>query len=101
STANWRSTRLGGARGMSDHCMVRLLGSVKLELGEVPHPIDLIDFLGHLSLVEYEVLQDQGIHLGGEETSVGVLRRADDGFATDVEARVDEDRTTGDLVEGL
>src|SRR4051812_217078 len=46
--------------------------------------------LGLFRFVENKVFQDEHIHIGGEETAVGVLWRTDDGLASNVETGVDD-----------
>src|SRR5688572_31033792 len=42
----------------------------------------------------------RSVHVGAHEAAVGILRRADDRLAADVERRVDDDRAAGAAVEG-
>src|SRR5262249_39671508 len=50
---------------------------------------------------EQAVAQYQGIHLRSHETSVGVIRRAYDGLAANVERGVDYDGASGQFLESL
>ena len=54
-----------------------------------------------LLLEQHEVLEHQRVHVRRHEAAVGVLRRADDRLAADVEAGVDDDRAAGLLLEAL
>ena len=46
-----------------------------------------------------DVFEHQHVHVGGQEAAVGVLRRADDRLAADVEAGVDEHGAAGQALE--
>ena len=46
-------------------------------------------------LAEDKILQHENVHIGREETAVGVFRCADDRLATDIEAGIDDDGATG------
>ncbi len=52
-----------------------------------------------LGLLEDEVAEDEHIHLGPHEAAVGIFGRADDGFAADVERRIDEDAAAREATE--
>ena len=69
--------------------------SIQLKLGQVLVP-------GHRSclprgriLGHHNVFEDEDIHVGGQETAVSILGGADNRLAADVEAGVDQYRTTG------
>src|SRR5438552_15855956 len=52
-----------------------------------------------IGLQQDAILEDQDIHPGPHEAAPAVLRRADDRFTTDVEARIDEHRASALLPE--
>src|SRR5262249_9168819 len=95
--ANCRSVRREASKGMSAQRMGAV--SIQLELREVRLARGLVGFLRKVLLVQHAVFEHQQVHVGASEAAVGVLRRADDRLATHVEARVDEHRTAGHLVE--
>ena len=65
--------------GRSDHFInVRL---VEFELGQIFHAPVPLRVHGHLFFAQHEILQHQRVHVRGQETTVGLLRRADDRLA--------------------
>src|SRR5205085_2103556 len=56
-------------------------------------------FTTYRCLIDEEVTENEIVHVGSQETAVGVLGSAHGGFAADVEGSVDEDRIAGAAVE--
>src|ERR1043165_8181455 len=56
--------------------------------------------LSLLALIEYEVPDDEAVHLRAHKTGVGLFGRADDGFAAHVKGSVDHDRVIREASEG-
>src|SRR5207253_2666743 len=74
--------------------------SVELELRKVRAHVDF--FRSDLLFLEqHEVLEHEHVHVGGKEAAISIRRRANDRLAAHVEARVDEHRAAGLLVELL
>src|SRR5205085_3843146 len=85
----------GGRRNME----VRLSGDsgiVWVGGGDIAAPCG---FTTYRCLIEEEVAENEIVHVGSQETAVGVLGSADGRFAADVEGSVDEDRTAGPALE--
>ena len=60
---------------------------------------DPCGFTTYRCLIDEEVAENEIVHVGSQETAVGVLGSADGRFAADVEGSVDEDRTAGPALE--
>ncbi len=66
-------------------------GSIEFKASEVV--IESVVFgVGLLLFFEHEVFDDEHVHIGGHEASKGLFGGADDRFAPDVEAGVDQHR---------
>ena len=75
--------------------------SVELELGKVGFASFETGFAFCFILDDHEVFQDQGIHVGRQEASIRVFRRADNRFAAHVETGVNQHGAAGQPVEGF
>ena len=88
---------LGHAHGKSPSC----LGSIKLELRQIGLTSFQTNFAYRCVLGNHDILEHQGIHIGGQEAAVGIFRGADNGLTSNVEAGVDQYRTASQPVEGV
>src|SRR5580765_3278476 len=100
---NCRSIRSVGVNGLSDgENIVRPLqaraASIELKLSEILlASLGVCYAIGGAILDDDEVLEHERVHLRSHEAAIGVFRSADDGFAANVEARVDEHRASGQV----
>ncbi len=69
------------------------------ELGEVFFAVGFRHLLRLVGLKQHMVAEDQDVHVGHQETAVGVFRCADDRLAADIEACVDQHRAAGLFME--
>jgi len=65
----------------------------------VAFPRRLIGGPGKVAFLQHAIFQHQRVHVGAAEAIDGVLRRAHDRLAADIEAGVHEHRTTGQVVK--
>src|SRR5437588_10521693 len=56
-------------------------------------------FTTYRCLIDEEVTENEIVHVGSQETAIGVLGSADGRLAADVEGSVEEDRTAGPALE--
>src|SRR4051812_12757590 len=90
--ANCRNARVVGLRGRSE----RFMASIQVELREMFGSFRFGDGPFHLGFAQDKILEHQRVHVRGEETTIRVLRRANDRFAANVEASIDDDRATSE-----
>lgn len=72
---------------------------VELEAGDVAAFFLFGELLVLCFTAEYEVFDDEDVHVGGLKAPKGIRRGADDGLAADVEAGIDHDAASGLLFE--
>ncbi len=96
--ANCLSSRMDGFFLMGLIVSSRSLVLVQLKLGKVALHVDpLCPRL--VFLEKQKPLHDQSIHVSGHKAGMCILRRAHDGFTSDVEAGVDQDGTASLFLE--
>ena len=68
---------------------------IQLKLCQMPRPLGRVQDGLLLRLVQDMPPQDEHVHVGRHEASIGVLGRTDDRLAANIETRIDQHRTAG------